>query len=89
LKKSKDPLFLNYYGYLLIDHNRNVKKGIKLVKEALKQEPNSIFYLDSLAWGLYKQKKCKKAKVILDKVINQTKEEEVLMHYKKIKECIQ
>lgn len=89
LKENKDPLFLNYYGYLLIDHDRNVKKGIKLVKEALKQEPNSIFYLDSLAWGLYKQKKCKAAKAVLDKVIGKTKEEEVLMHYKKIKECIQ
>lgn len=89
LKKSKDPLFLNYYGYLLIDHNRNVKKGIRLVKEALKQEPTSIFYLDSLAWGLYKEKKCKQAKAIMDKIIDKTKEEEVLMHYKKIKECLQ
>ncbi|DAB31221.1 MAG TPA: hypothetical protein CFH79_10310 [Sulfurospirillum sp. UBA11407] len=85
----EEPLYLNYYGYLLIDHDINIKKGIKLVQRALKKEPNSIFYLDSLAWGLYKQRKCLEAKEILDRFIDTTQEEEVLMHYKKIKECLQ
>ncbi|DAB34955.1 MAG TPA: hypothetical protein CFH82_02715 [Sulfurospirillum sp. UBA12182] len=85
----EEPLYLNYYGYLLIDHDINIQKGIDLVQRALKKEPNSIFYLDSLAWGLYKQRKCFEAKEILDRFIDTTQEEEVLMHYKKIKECLQ
>ena len=60
------------------------------MQEALLKEPNSPFYLDSLAWGLYKQGKCKKAKVIMDTIIKNLKdEEEVMMHYNKIQECIE
>lgn len=39
----KDSVYLNYYGYLLIDHDIDVQKGIKLVQEALKLEPNSPY----------------------------------------------
>lgn len=88
VKNSKDPLYLNYYGYLLIDHDRDVSKGIELVKKALIEEPNSIFYLDSLAWGFYKQNRCQEAKDILEKFIKKVKELEVIMHYEKINECL-
>lgn len=84
-----NALFLNYYGYLLIDHDRDIKRGIELVQKALIHEPDSLFYLDSLAWGLYKQDRCQEAKNILDKFIKNTGEEEVLMHYKKIQECLE
>ncbi len=86
--KLDNPLFLNYYGYLLIDHDRDIKRGIKLVEKALLKEPNSLFYLDSLAWGFYKQNRCLEAKDILDKFIKNVDEEEVQMHYKKIEQCI-
>jgi tetratricopeptide (TPR) repeat protein len=89
VSQLENPLFLNYYGYLLIDHDMDITKGIDLVKKALKEEPNSVFYLDSLAWGLYKLGDCIQAKQILDKFINNVEEEEVMMHYNKIKECLQ
>jgi tetratricopeptide (TPR) repeat protein len=88
LKDKQDPLYLNYYGYLLIDYDLDVKKGIKLVKLALEKEPDSLFYLDSLAWGYYKLKKCKKAMEIMKKFIDDNDEPEVTMHYKKILKCI-
>ncbi len=88
LKDIQNPLYLNYYGYLLIDHNLNIKKGIKLVKLALKNEPESIFYLDSLAWGYYKLDKCKRALAIMKKFIKDNDEPEVSMHYKMILKCI-
>ena len=87
LKDVQDPLYLNYYGYLLIDNNLDVNKGIKLVKLALKKEPESVFYLDSLAWGYYKLNKCKRALRIMKKFIKDNNEPEVLMHYKKILKC--
>jgi tetratricopeptide (TPR) repeat protein len=87
--KLHDPLFFNYYGYLLIDHDIDVKKGIGLVNEALLREPNSPFYLDSLAWGYYKQGKCIQAKEIMDKLVKNSKEEELLMHSAKINKCVE
>ena len=86
--KLHDSLYYNYYGYLLIDHDIDVKKGIGFVQEALLKEPKSPFYLDSLAWGYYKLGRCKEAKVIMDKLIKVSKEEELMNHSIKINRCV-
>lgn len=90
LKERNDALYLNYLGYLLIDNDMDIKTGISLVKEALKQEKNSPFYLDSLAWGYYKLNNCKEAKKIMDIVIKLEggNHEEVKEHLKMINECL-
>ena len=64
----KDPVHLNYYGYILIDHDLDVKKGIDYVQKALKIEPDSPYYIDSLAWGYYKLGECDKAKAQMDRI---------------------
>ena len=81
--------YQNYYGYLLIDFNIDVKKGINLIKSALKTTPNNVAYLDSLVWGYYKLGKCKKAKAIMKEVIRVTglKDREIKLHWNNIKEC--
>jgi len=81
--------YQNYYGYLLIDYNINIKKGIKLIQDALKTTPNNVAYLDSLAWGYYKSGKCKKALQMMKKVIAVTglKDKEILFHWNSIQEC--
>lgn len=84
-----DSVYLNYYGYLLIDHTIDVKKGIALVERALKLEPDSPYYLDSLAWGYYKLGECQKAYDIMkdfDESIST--EPEVLSHINAIKQCL-
>ncbi|MBL0687002.1 MAG: hypothetical protein JJV95_03055 [Sulfurospirillum sp.] len=86
--KIHDPLYFNYYGYILIDHDINAKKGVGLIKEALLKEPNSPYYLDSLAWGYYKLGRCKEAKVIMDKLIKVNKEEELMNHLIEINKCV-
>jgi lipopolysaccharide biosynthesis regulator YciM len=88
VQKSKDPLFLNYYGYLLIDHSIDIKKGISLVQKALIYEPQSPYYIDSLAWGYYKLNECKKALETIEPIIDKTNEPEVLEHYELILDCI-
>ncbi len=85
--KLNKPLYYNYYGYLLIDHNINIKKGIKLVKKALEFEPESEYYLDSLGWGYYKLGDCKKAYKIFEK-LKDYKQEEIQEHIKRVKECL-
>lgn len=81
--------FQNYYGYILIDYDIDVKKGIDLVKQALKTSPNNIAYQDSLAWGYYKIGRCEEAKEIMSKIVKLIglKDEEIKLHWEKIKEC--
>jgi len=88
ISKLHDPLYFNYYGYLLIDHDIDVQKGIELVKAALLKEPKSPFYLDSIAWGYYKLGRCTEAKDIMDKLIKVSKEKELIEHSKKINKCV-
>ena len=89
VKEQKIPLYLNYLGYLLIDHSIDVKAGISYVKEALEIDENSAFYLDSLAWGYYKLGKCQKASQIINKAnkLEGGDDPEVLEHIKIINRC--
>ncbi len=82
-----DPLFYNYYAYLLIDHDIDVRKGIELVKKALAQKPDSLFYIDTLAWGYYKEGKCDEAYRLM-KPYEQEKEPEIAEHIEKIRACL-
>lgn len=81
--------YQNYYGYLLIDFDINVKKGMQLIRRALKTAPNNVAYLDSLAWGYYKLDNCKKSLIIMKKVISVTglKDQEINLHWNNIKAC--
>ena len=85
----KSPLYQNYLGYLMIDHNRDIDGGIAYVKEALVAEPKSPFYLDSLAWGYYKKGECAKALLVIKEVksLLKTPEQEVEDHLKAIESC--
>ena len=84
-----DPLYLNYYGYVLIDEDLDIDKGIKLVKMALEVYPKNAYYLDSLAWGLYKKGECKRAYKIMKKFFIPAKfpENEIRTHWEAIKKC--
>lgn len=85
LKESNSHVYLNYLGYLLIDNGVDVKEGIGLVKKALEQDEGNLSYLDSLAWGYYKQKKYTKAYTIIQKVKPALEDPIVKSHYKAIK----
>ena len=87
---SDEAVYLNYLGYLLIDHEIDVEGGMEYVKKALEVQKESPFYLDSLAWGYYKQGKCEKALILMKTVQkNLGKDDsEVTSHVKAIKQCI-
>lgn len=90
VKSREDALMLNYLGYLLIDFDLDPVAGIGYVKRALKQEPDSPFYLDSLAWGYYKLGQCEKALELMQRVVeamNGERDEEVDKHLDAIKAC--
>lgn len=89
VKEYPNPLYLNYYGYILIDHGIDVKEGMKYVNKALESEPDSPYYLDSLAWGYYKLGNCKKASEIINRVSKMEGGDvaEVQEHVKAINKC--
>lgn len=82
-----DPLYYNYYAYLLIDHDIDIKKGIELVRKALAKEPHSLYYIDTLAWGYYKEGKCAEAWKLMHP-FEQEQEAEIVEHIQKIKKCL-
>lgn len=86
---TNNPIFQNYLAYIYIDYNINIKRGVYLVKKALEQDPKNIAYLDTLAWGEYKQKNCKEAFKQMKKVVDEVglDDGEIKMHWHKIKEC--
>ena len=89
IDKDNNSLYLNYYGYILIEHDVDIQKGIQYVKKALELEPNSVYYLDSLAWGYYKLNECKASMDVIQKVmtLDGGNDPEVLKHYRLIKKC--
>lgn len=59
---GETPDRLNTLGYLYAVTGENLDEGEKLVKKALKANPKSFYYLDSLAWVYYKKGDLKRAK---------------------------
>ncbi len=90
VKQNSDTLYKNYLGYILIDHEIDIKQGMKYIRDVLKVKPNSGYYLDSLAWGYYKLGQCKKAKKLMLKVkkLEGGDDPEVDIHMKKINQCL-
>ncbi len=88
-KGVDDSIYLNYYGYTLIDKDIDVKKGMKILKDALKQQPDNTYYLDSLAWGYYKERQCDKAYKTMKRVVEEEglEEPEIISHWRAIRQC--
>lgn len=89
ISKNKNSRYLNFLGYILIDHDIDIKRGVKLVELALKKSPDNIAYKDSLAWGYYKLGQCNKAKVVMTNIFltKDIKDETILAHNKLIRNC--
>jgi len=90
LKTLDNHVYQNYLGYILIEYEKDIKRGLMYVNKALLQAPKNVAYLDSLAWGEYKLGQCKKAKKHMQEVINEVGQDdlEIKHHWKKIKECL-
>ena len=89
--KLNNALYLNYYGYLLIDRDIDYKKGVALVTRALELEPGSPYYQDSLAWGYFKLGECNRAKGIMLEAMKDSEFQgsaEAKEHLRLIERCI-
>ncbi|MFI5093075.1 MAG: tetratricopeptide repeat protein [Candidatus Acidiferrales bacterium] len=65
----RDAAVLNYYGYMLGDLGIRLEEAQSLVQRALKEEPNSGAYLDSLGWIYFRENKLADAEATLRKAV--------------------
>ncbi len=60
---------LNYYGYMLGDLGIRLEEAESLVQRALKEDPHSGAYLDTLGWIYYRENKIPEAEATLRKAV--------------------
>lgn len=65
----RDAAVLNYYGYMLGDLGIRLEEAQSLVQRALKEEPNSGAYLDTLGWIYFRENKLADAEATLRKAV--------------------
>jgi tetratricopeptide (TPR) repeat protein len=58
---------LNYLGYLWIERGENLGEAMRLVREAVRIEPDNGAYVDSLGWGEYQQGRYPQAVELLER----------------------
>ena len=61
------PNVLNYLGYSWIDQGIYLDEGLKIIKLAVKKEPDNGAFVDSLGWAYYRLGKYEKALPILER----------------------
>ena len=80
----KDPNALNAYGYVLTNYSNNYKKAYKLIKKAIKLDPDNPAIIDSYGWILYRMGKYKEAEEELNKAYQLYKDPEIAFHLIKV-----
>lgn len=66
---EKNPLTLNNYSYYLAERGEDLGKAEKMSEQAVALKPESISYMDTYGWVMYKQKKYKEAKKWIGKAL--------------------
>jgi tetratricopeptide (TPR) repeat protein len=67
LLEPDSPEKLNRLAWFLIENNRDINQGLKLIDKALELKPDEYNFLDTKGWGLYKLGRNKEALEILEK----------------------
>jgi tetratricopeptide (TPR) repeat protein len=76
----QSALALNAYGYTLADRTDRYREAEKLVRKALKYEPDSAAIIDSMGWVLYKLGRFEEALVELERAWAGMQDHEVAAH---------
>ena len=76
----KSALSLNAYGYTLADRTDRYREAEKLIRRAIKYEPDSPAIIDSLGWVLFKLGDLEEALVQLERAYAGLPDHEVAAH---------
>jgi len=66
------PPAMNFVGYVLADHDRELSDAEKLITQALAKDPDNGAYIDSYGWVLYRLGKFPEAREQLEKAVKLT-----------------
>jgi tetratricopeptide (TPR) repeat protein len=69
VERPDDSQANNDLGYLYADQSKNLPQAEKMIRVALKLEPDNVAYLDSMGWVLFKQGKLEEARTFLQKAV--------------------
>ncbi len=72
------PLALNYLGYSWIDQKRHLRRGLSLIKKAVRQKPDDGYIVDSLGWAYFRLSNYKEAAKHLERAVELRPEDPVL-----------
>jgi tetratricopeptide (TPR) repeat protein len=67
--EKDDPAVLNYLGFMFADRGIKLDEAVTMIQKAVKSDPTSGAYLDSLGWAYYKLNKLDLAEEYLKKAI--------------------
>lgn len=72
---------LNYLGYVLADHNRELAEARRLIERALGLDPGNGAFVDSYGWVLYRQGEHAEARVQLERAVELTNGDPVVREH--------
>lgn len=77
---------LNNYAYYLSLRKENLEKAREMAAKVAKKYPDNPIYIDTYAWVLYELKEYKKAKEVMDSIIDSKNNwsETLIQHYEDI-----
>jgi tetratricopeptide (TPR) repeat protein len=70
--ESDNPTVLNFLGYLLADHDRNLDEAVDLIRRAIEKDPDNGAFIDSLGWVYYRLGRLEDARVHLERAVDLT-----------------
>jgi tetratricopeptide (TPR) repeat protein len=76
---------LNCLGYILVDTNVDIHRGLRYCRKAVDQKPQNPAYLDSLGWAYYKSGETQEARVWLRRALEAApQEQEIKKHMRAV-----
>ena len=66
----ENPMLLNHLGYLWLEDDKNLNKGVELVKKAYQLKSSDPYIMDSMAFAYYRQNDYEKALPLAEKTVD-------------------
>ena len=79
--RPDDSAIANALGFILADHNRDLKRAEKLINAALKFEPDNPAILDSLGWLAYRRGMARAAAPVLERAFRLDQDADIGAHW--------
>ena len=72
------PQVLNYLGYSWVDMNRNLERGLELIRKAVELRPSDGYIVDSLGWAYYRLGRYEEAVTELERAVGLMPDDAIL-----------